>query len=90
MKQDDSRVPALLTPAFAGFVSLNLFAYSGFYLLWPALGPFLDDFGYDQAAIGQIFTAFTVATIAVRVFSGWLTCRFSPLALIQIGCWAVR
>lgn len=85
MKRDTVETSALWTLPFIGFALLTLFSYTGFFLLWPTLGPFLEDFGHDQAAIGQIFAGFTIASILVRCLSEWLTYRFKPTTLIQIG-----
>ena len=74
----------LVSRDYCAILAANFLLYSGFFLLMPVLPFYLvEEFGTERGMIGVILSAYTVAALVVRPFSGYLldTFRRKPLYL---------
>jgi len=75
----------LVTPSYCFILAANFLLYFGFYILMPVLPFYLTEvFGLGKGSIGTILACYTVATLLVRPFSGYLLDAFArkPLYLL--------
>lgn len=81
-----NRKDRLVTPGYCFILAANFLLYFGFYLLMPVFPFFLvEEFGVAEGAVGAILACYTVASLAVRPFSGYLLDTFArkPLYLLS-------
>lgn len=75
----------LVTPGYCFILAANFLLFFAFYLILPVLPFYLTEvFNTGHAAVGLILSAYTVAALCIRPFSGFLLDTFSrkPLYLI--------
>lgn len=75
----------LVTPGYCFILAANFLLFFAFYLILPVLPFYLKEvFNADNAAIGLILSAYTVAALCIRPFSGFLldTLSRKPLYLV--------
>jgi MFS family permease len=75
----------LISRSYCYILSANFLLYFGFYLLMPVLPFYLTEvFSVAKTGIGLVLACYTVATLIVRPFSGFLLDTFArkPLYLV--------
>ena len=75
----------LVTPSYVLILAANFLLYFAFYLILPVLPFYLTEiFQTGNAAVGVILSCYTVASLCIRPFSGYLldTLARKPLYLI--------
>ena len=75
----------LVTPGYVLILAANFLLYFAFYLILPVLPFYLTEvFQTGNAAVGVILSCYTVASLCIRPFSGYLldTLARKPLYLI--------
>jgi MFS family permease len=75
----------LVTRSYCFILSANFLLYFGFYLLLPVLPFYLTEvFQTAESTVGLILAAYTVATLLIRPFSGYILDTFArkPLYLL--------
>lgn len=75
----------LVTPGYVSILAANFLLFFAFYLILPILPFYLTEvFNANNAAVGLILSAYTIAALCIRPFSGFLLDTFSrkPLYLI--------
>ena len=75
----------LITPGYCLILAANFLLYFAFYLILPILPFYLTEvFHTSNAAVGIILSCYTVASLCIRPFSGYLldTLARKPLYLI--------
>lgn len=75
----------LVTPGYCLILAANFLLYFAFYLILPVLPFYLTEvFHTDNAAAGVILSCYTVASLCIRPFSGYMldTLARKPLYLI--------
>lgn len=75
----------LVTPDYCLILAANFLLYFAFYLILPILPFYLTEvFHTDNAAIGIILSCYTIASLCIRPFSGFMldTLSRKPLYLI--------
>lgn len=64
----------------------NFMLYFSFYFVTPILPLYLRDvFDADKATIGLVLSGYSVAALAIRVFSGYIVDRFSRKKVLLLG-----
>ena len=64
----------------------NFMMYFSFYFVTPLLPLYLRDvFDADKAMIGLVLSGYSVAALAIRIFSGYIVDRFSRKKVLLIG-----
>ena len=64
----------------------NFMLYFSFYFVTPLLPLYLRDvFHADKAMIGLVLSGYSVAALAIRIFSGYIVDRFSRKKVLLIG-----
>lgn len=74
----------LLTPSYCCILVANFLLYFGFWLLTPVLPFYLsENFHTSNAVIGMVLSCYTVSSLCIRPFSGYLLDSFArkPLYL---------
>ena len=83
--------PRLWNANYLKVWSANFLMYFAFYLIGPLLPLYLrDSFGADKATIGLVLSGYTVTTLLVRIFSGYIVDTFprKKCLLLFYGCFA--
>ena len=76
----------LVTPSYCFILAANFLLHFGFYLVLPVLPFYLTEvFRVESGAVGIILACYTVATLMIRPFSGYLLDTFArkPLYLVS-------
>jgi Arabinose efflux permease len=79
----------LITPSYCFILAANFLLHFGFYLVLPVLPFYLTEvFAVESGAVGVILACYTVATLMIRPFSGYLLDTFArkPLYLVSFFC----
>ena len=64
----------------------NFMLYFSFYFVTPILPLYLRDvFDADKAMIGLVLSGYSIAALAIRIFSGYIVDRFSRKKVLLIG-----
>lgn len=64
----------------------NFMLYFSFYFVTPILPLYLRDvFDADKATIGLVLSGYSVAALAIRIFSGYIVDRFSRKKVLLLG-----
>lgn len=64
----------------------NFMLYFSFYFVTPILPLYLRDiFNADKATIGLVLSGYSVAALAIRIFSGYIVDRFPRKKILLIG-----
>lgn len=64
----------------------NFMLYFSFYFVTPLLPLYLRDVFYaDKAVIGLVLSGYSVAALAIRIFSGYIVDRFSRKKVLLLG-----
>lgn len=64
----------------------NFMLYFSFYFVTPILPLYLRDvFDADKAMIGLVLSGYSIAALAIRIFSGYIVDRFSRKKILLIG-----
>ena len=75
----------LVTKSYCSILAANFLLHFAFYLLLPIL-PFylMEVFGTEEGSVGVVLSLYTVATLTIRPFSGYLldTLSRKPLYLV--------
>ena len=83
----------LVTPSFCAILAANFLLYFGFWLLTPILPFYLSEvFHTSHTAIGVILSCYTISSLCIRPFSGYILDTFArkPLYLLAYFIfWAV-
>lgn len=77
----------LVTPSYVLILAANFLLYFAFYLILPVLPFYLTEiFQTGNAAVGVILSCYTVASLCIRPFSGYLldTLARKPLYLDRL------
>ncbi len=77
--------PRLFTRNYMAVLAANFLLFFAFYLILPILPLYLDEiFNAESNLIGLILASYTIATLAIRPFAGYLLDTFSrkPLYLL--------
>lgn len=89
----------LVTSGYCLILAANFLLYFAFYLILPVLPFYLTEvFHTGNAAVGVILSCYTIASLCIRPFSGYLldTLARKPLYLVayfifitisQVTCW---
>ena len=75
----------LVTPSFCAILAANFLLYFGFWLLTPILPFYLSEvFHTSHTAIGVILSCYTISSLCIRPFSGYILDTFArkPLYLL--------
>ena len=63
----------LVTPSFCAILAANFLLYFGFWLLTPILPFYLSEvFHTSHTAIGVILSCYTISSLCIRPFSGYI------------------
>lgn len=76
----------LVTPSFCFILAANFLLYFGFWLLIPVLPFYLSEsFQATNSVIGLVLSAYTIAALCIRPFSGYMLDTFArkPLYLFS-------
>lgn len=76
----------LVTPSFCFILAANFLLYFGFWLLIPVLPFYLSEsFDATNSMIGLVLSAYTIAALCIRPFSGYMLDTFArkPLYLFS-------
>ncbi len=76
----------LFTPGYCFILAANFLLFFGFWFLMPVLPFYLKEvFNANESSTGVILACYTVASLCIRPFSGYLTDTFArkPLYLIS-------
>ena len=79
------RKDRLVTPSYCFILAANFLLYFGFWLLVPVLPFYLSEiFHASNSTIGIVLSCYTVSSLCIRPFSGYLLDTFSrkPLYLL--------
>ena len=79
------RKDRLVTPSYCFILAANFLLYFGFWLLVPVLPFYLsENFHASNSTIGIVLSCYTVSSLCIRPFSGYLLDTFSrkPLYLL--------
>ena len=76
---------AVWTKSFTSIVGANTVYFFGFYMLMPTLPLYVASLGGDSRQVGAIATAFSVASICIRLLAGYLISRFGKNKMLKIG-----
>lgn len=79
----------LITPSYCFILAANFLLHFGFYLVLPVLPFYLTEvFRVESGAVGVILACYTVATLMIRPFSGYLldTLARKPLYIVSFFC----
>ena len=75
----------LVTPSYCFILAANFLLYFGFWLLTPVLPFYLsENFNASNAMIGFVLSCYTISSLCIRPFSGYLLDTFArkPLYLL--------
>ena len=75
----------LFTPSYYFILAANFLLFFGFWFLMPVLPFYLQEvFRVNESGIGIILASYTVASLCIRPFSGYLIDTFArkPLYLL--------
>ncbi|WP_308777127.1 MFS transporter [uncultured Bacteroides sp.] len=76
----------LITPSYCCILAANFLLYFGFWLLTPVLPFYLaENFNASNAMIGFVLSCYTISSLCIRPFSGYLLDTFArkPLYLLS-------
>ncbi len=80
------KVPKLFAGNYLKIWIANFMLYFSFYFVTPILPLYLRDvFGADKATIGLVLSGYSVAALAIRIFSGYIVDRFSRKKVLLLG-----
>lgn len=88
MKQESELVekPKLFGGNYLKIWVANFMLYFSFYFVTPILPLYLRDvFDADKATIGLVLSGYSVAALAIRIFSGYIVDRFSRKKVLLLG-----
>lgn len=88
MKQEAELVekPKLFAGNYLKIWVANFMLYFSFYFVTPILPLYLRDvFDADKATIGLVLSGYSVAALAIRIFSGYIVDRFSRKKVLLLG-----
>ena len=88
MKQESELVekPKLFAGNYLKIWVANFMLYFSFYFVTPILPLYLRDvFDADKATIGLVLSGYSVAALAIRIFSGYIVDRFSRKKVLLLG-----
>jgi len=63
----------------------NLSMFMSIHMLFPTLPLYLSEIGGKQSDVGYIMAAFTLGSMLMRIFAGWLVDRFGRKKNLLIG-----
>ena len=76
----------LVTPGYCFILAANFLLFFAFYLILPVLPFYLTEvFHTEHGAVGVILSAYTVAALCIRPFSGFLLDTFSRKSLYLVA-----
>lgn len=78
--------PRLFTGNYLKVWIANFMLYFSFYFVTPLLPLYLRDvFHADKAMIGLVLSGYSIAALAIRIFSGYIVDRFSRKKILLIS-----
>ena len=89
--QATDKEPKLWNADYLKVWSANFLMYFSFYIIGPLLPMFLrDSFGSDKATIGAVLSGYTLTTLFIRLFSGYIVDTYSrkKVLLLFYACFA--
>ncbi len=76
----------LVTSGYCLILAANFLLYFAFYLILPVLPFYLTEvFHTGNAAVGVILSCYTIASLCIRPFSGYLLNTLAPQASLSGG-----
>lgn len=91
-KQEIEEYPKIFNSNYTKVWLANFMIYFSFYFVTPLLPLYLRDvFHADKAMIGLVLSGYSVAALAIRIFSGYIVDRFSrkKVLLVSYACFAL-
>lgn len=88
----EEKFPKIFNSNYTKVWVANFMIYFSFYFVTPLLPLYLRDvFHADKAMIGLVLSGYSVAALAIRIFSGYIVDRFSrkKVLLISYACFAL-